>query len=177
MKEKKIQQNPCQCSWRCCCSPAVWSYKRIYIYICIYGIDLDTHRFTPKWVMPKIQSPKLAGRPAINWEPEVYFPRKIGDFSRVKLLIGVARSFEEHMIFSTFGLVENWVTNKFVGVFPSKGTTCWGKLRYAILDEKPLNHLPSKTPILFRRSHVLMVSEKWRGIPKIPRFHFDTKMY
>ena len=52
----------------------------------------------------------------------------------------VARSFEEHMIFSTFGLVENWVTNKFVGVFLSKGTTCWGKLRYPILDEKPLNH-------------------------------------
>ena len=92
--------------------------------------------------MPKIQTEKLAGRPAISWELEVYFPRKICDFSRVKLFNWgrVARSFEEHMIFSTFGLVENWVTNKFVGVFPSKGTTCWGKLRYPILDEKPLNH-------------------------------------
>ena len=59
-----------------------------HLYIYIYGIDLDPHRFTPKWVMPKIQTEKLAGRPAISWELEVYFPRKICDFSRVKLLIG-----------------------------------------------------------------------------------------
>ena len=57
-------------------------------HLYIYGIDLDPHRFTPKWVMPKIQTEKLAGRPAISWELEVYFPRKICDFSRVKLLIG-----------------------------------------------------------------------------------------
>ena len=69
-------------------APLRFGVTNAFIYIYIYGIDLDPHRFTPKWVMPKIQTEKLAGRPAISWELEVYFPRKICDFSRVKLLIG-----------------------------------------------------------------------------------------
>ena len=95
----------------------------------------------------------------------------------------VARSFEEHMIFSTFGLVENWVTNKFVGVFPSKGTTCWGKLRYPILDEKPFNYRKNtwfyhQKPLFFSdEAMFLWFLKKMEGNSKIPTFHFDTKMY